>query len=348
MRRQEVSIEKLRYRFSPPEHLQNAESLAAKLDEVAEMKKEHEAIKADLKEREKRLESEIGRYTRLVRDQFEMRDIQCRWDYCRPTTEQKTLVRLDTNEDVREERMLDHERQEVLKFETPSHVLSGPGSFKDKKVSDVAESDIDYLASRDVEDLLKFGWIQVDIDAVFAEAKRRADEKAGKTPGPVAVEAQANVSEVGDASASVGDSALQFVAEAQAADAAAAASTEPVVSAGCIHCDEGVGFADADSFVQHDNGEPCPVGIRNSRIAKGEPEEIEPAHTLPSARAADGGTHARRRRGKNEAPKLPTAEERAQMEQAQAQQEATEHEQASEFEAEQSSSYPVTEDDDPF
>lgn len=315
MRTNAIVVEQLRYKFTPEEHLANTADLVGKFRSRAEMEDDHKAIKANLKEQTERVEADIGRLVRLCGDGFDMREVQCRWDFGRPTPEQKTLVRLDTGDDVpgRVERMLDHERQQVLKFETPSHVLSGPGSHKDRKVNELADSDVEYFASRDVEDLIKFGWIQVDIDAVFEEARRRAAEKA--TPGPVAVESTpASTAEVADASASVHDSGVQFVAEAIAAEAA----QQDTVSAGCIHCDEGIDFSDAEGLT-HSNGEPCPVGIRNQRIAKGEPEDLEPANTLPSARAAEGGTHAARRprRGRTGTQSLPSDSERAALEAAQ-------------------------------
>jgi hypothetical protein len=226
MRRDETITEQLRYKFTPDEHLVNCEQLAAKLDHQSELEVDHKAIKTNLKEREDKVAAEIGKLTRQVRDKFELRDVQCRWDYGRPTGEQKTLIRLDTNEDVRVERMLDHERQEVLKFEMPSHVLSGPGSFKDMRVVDMEQSDVDYLSNRDESDLSKFGWIEADIQAVFAEARRRGDEAAAK--GPVLVPDQTSSTEaVAEQSLAVHESGLQFVGEAVIAEEPAAAAAEP-------------------------------------------------------------------------------------------------------------------------
>lgn len=299
MRRTETTIEKLRYRFAADEHLKNAEHLATKLDEVTEMKKDNDAIKADLKEKEKRLESDIGKYTRLVRDMFEMRDVQCRWDYGRPGSEQKTLVRLDSQEDVRVERMLDHERQEELNLKLPSHILSGPGSLKDKRVIDLVDSDIDYFASRDTAELLNFNWIQADIDAVFEEARRRAEEKGGK---PAETPAAAPVAEE-------------------------SASPEPATpamdTAGCSLCDIAVPLS--ENGRSHVDGSACPVATRNFGML----EPIEESNTLASARAAEGGTHAsgrRRGRPRKDAVKPITEEEREALEIAQQQHAAEEEE----------------------
>ena len=310
MRRETTTIEKLRYRFTPEEHLQNAQFLAEKLDQVSEMKADHDAVKADLKEQEKKVEAEIGRFTRLVRDQFEMRDVQCRWDFGRPSNNQKTLIRLDTNDDVRVEILLDHERQEMLKLEMPSHILSGPGSLKDQKVNSLAQEDIDYFASRDEDALLKFGWVKADIDAIFEEAKRRAVEKAKETK-------PTSTAEVAAASETVNDSAAQFVAEvAGTTDAFDASGGE------CPACDAGVPLK-LDGR-QHQNGAHCPIGYRNAELAPPQDAPVEAAHTLPSVRAIDGPKQTRRR---SAGIKPPTAAERAQLEQIQTE-EAAEYAQA--------------------
>lgn len=283
MKRNETTIEKLRYRFTPEEHLKNAEHLAGKLHESGELKQNTDAIKADLAEQKKRLEAEIGRYARLVSDGFDMRDVQCRWDYGRPSGTQKTLVRLDTNEDVRMEMMLDHERQEVIKFESPSHVLSGPGSLRDRKVSDLDQSDIDYFASRDVDDLLRFGWIQVDIDAIFAEAKRRSEEASSAARGPQLVP--------------------DPPASPSTAEVASESSAAAVEEAECARC-----------------GGPIPLSSNGRSHVDGSAcAPLEPAHTLPSARAVDGTKPGRRR---TIPIKPPTAEEREALEQLQAEEAA--------------------------
>ncbi len=310
MRRTETTTEKLRYRFTPEEHLKNAEHLAAKFHEAGEMTQTHEAVKAQLAEQKKLIAAEIGKYARLVSDGFDVRDIQCRWDYGRPSTNQKTLVRLDSGDDVRTEMMLDHERQEMLKLELPSHILTGPGALKDKKVNELDDADIHYFASRDEGDLIKFGWIKVDVEAVFEEAKRRAEEKA--KPGPVVVEMPkpASTAEVAAESASVSDSGIQFVNEAKASEDA---------SAGCELCDNGVPLIAGGEFHSDPEGSICRVWARNSALAT-PPEELEAPGTLASAREANGATpHATGgRKRRTTAQKPLTDEERNQLEQVQA------------------------------
>ena len=242
MRRNETTIEKLRYRFTPEEHLKNAEHLASKFHEAGEMKQTHEAIKANLAEQKKTLEAELGKYARLVSDGFDIRDVQCRWDYGRPSGTQKTLVRLDTEIDVRTEMMLDHERQEVIKFEEASHILSGPGALRGRKVNSLDRTDIDYFSSRDEADLLRFGWLSGDILAVFAEARRRAEAEVPATgPQLVPDPETPSTADAAAASSEVHESGIQFVNEAEAAEAEAP-HTLPSVSEidGGTHAQAGV------------------------------------------------------------------------------------------------------------
>lgn len=268
MRKEEV-VEQLRYKFTQEEMDQNIATLVEKMESRDQMVANHKATKAALKERETAIDVEVSTYQRLCRDRFEMRAVKCAWRYNMPEPGKKTLIRLDTNEDVRTDIMLDHERQELLQLETPSHVLAGPGSLKDKKVNEIAIEDIDYVVSRDNEDLLKYGWLQGDIDAV-REEKTRRDSKPTAVPSPVVTP-------------------IPPEEEAQAAAALAA------MSAGCSLCDSGAPLDESGRFHPGASGDPaddveCPVAARNAALLK--PEEAEAPATLPSLREMGEGTHA--------------------------------------------------------
>lgn len=299
MKREIITTEQLRYRFTPEEHRQNTDELVSKLGQRSEMEDTHKAVKANLKEQVERIESEIGRLVRLSRDGYDIRDVRCRWEYNHPGVGQKTLMRLDSvpPTEVRTEMMLEHERQESLKFEGPSHILDGPGSLKGKRVDEVSDSDIEMFASRDVEDLLKFSWLQTDIDAVHEEHRRRAKARGE------------NVEEKAEA-----------VAEEPAVEDDGTKPEPPVMAddtAGCALCDSGIPLAEGNGS-HHVDGSTCPVGIRNARIAAGHPvdeEPVEAAHTLPSVRAIDGHKKTQRRAA---AVKPPTKEERALLDQMEA------------------------------
>ncbi len=302
--RQETVTEQLRHNFSTSEKESNNEAFFAKYRYRSELEDTHKAIKSKLKEEMDSLESELGKLSRLCADGFDIRDVTCRWDFGRPSNTQKTLVRLDTNEDVKVMVMYDHERQEMLKFEAPAHVLSGPGSLKDKKVTEVPDSDIEYYASRDTDDLLKHQWIQADVDAVFAEAKRRADVKEAAANNVTQMPAPGGGPEL------VVDNTVN--GEGHEADKALASET-----AGCSLCDSGVPLR-SDGLTHGDDadggeGVPCPVAARNAAVLAETP--VEESHTLPSARAVDGPRRGRR----SHAPTpLPTAEEREALDQLQA------------------------------
>ncbi len=311
MRRQETVTEQLRYKFTTDEHLENTRMLVGKLGDASDFESTAKAVKANLKEREVALAADVSRYARLVRDGFDVREVTCRWDYGRPSENQKTLVRLDTAEDVRTEMMLPHEKQEMLVFEAPAHVLSGPGSLKDKKVTEVPDSDIEYYASRDTEDLLKHQWIQADVDAVFAEAKRRADVKEA---------AASNVTQM-PAPSGGPVLAVDNTAEKSADMEKGPFATEAPV---CEHCVAGLPVIDTPFGPGHDTGDgggvSCPIAIALAEasagpVPPGDDTPVEAAHTLPSTRAVDGPKRGRR---STAATPMPSAEEREALEQLQA------------------------------
>lgn len=284
----------LKYQFTREEHEANSQEMARLLGAREEMEKTHKLVKSGLAEQEKQTDTDLARHGRYVRDKFDHRIIVCQWLLNNPTPGQKSLVRTDTNDTVEVRRMEDHERQESLKFEGPSHILDGPGSLKGKRVDEVSDSDIEMFASRDVEDLLKFSWLQTDIDAVHEEHRRRAKARGE------------NVEEKAEA-----------VAEEPAVEDGSTKPETPVMAddtAGCALCDSGIPLAEGNGS-HHVDGSTCPVGIRNSRIAAGQPVEGEPveaAHTLPSVRAIDGHKKTQRRAA---AVKPPTKEERALLDQ---------------------------------
>lgn len=280
----------LKCMFSREEHEANSSEMARLLGAKDEMEETHKIVKSGLNEQMKQVEADLSRHGRYVRDKFDHRIVTCQWLMNNPVPGRKSLVRTDTMDTVEERKMEDHERQESLKFDQPSHILEGPGSLKGKRVDELAEGDLEMFASRDNADLLKFGWIQTDIDAMQEEHRRRAGTEAKpETPEPVPEAPGAG--EVVDA---------EFAGVPEMADD----------TAGCALCDADIPLSETGRH--HVDGTTCPVGIRNARIASGEPEDVEAAHTLPSARAVDGPKRTQRRAA---AVKPPTKEERAALDQ---------------------------------
>lgn len=280
----------LKCMFSREEHEANSSEMARLLGAKDEMEETHKIVKSGLNEQMKQVEADLSRHGRYVRDKFDHRIVTCQWLMNNPVPGRKSLVRTDTMDTVEERKMEDHERQESLKFDQPSHILEGPGSLKGKRVDELAEGDLEMFASRDNADLLKFGWIQTDIDAMQEEHRRRAGTEAKpETPEPVPEAPGAG--EVVDA---------EFAGVPEMSDD----------TAGCALCDADIPLSETGRH--HVDGTTCPVGIRNARIASGEPEDVEAAHTLPSARAVDGPKRTQRRAA---AVKPPTKEERAALDQ---------------------------------
>lgn len=291
----------LKCMFSREEHEANSSEMARLLGAKDEMEETHKIVKSGLNEQMKQVEADLSRHGRYVRDKFDHRIVTCQWLMNNPVPGRKSLVRTDTMDTVEERKMEDRERQESLKFDQPSHILEGPGSLKGKRVDELTEGDLEMFASRDNADLLKFGWIQTDIDAMQEEHRRRAGtEEKPETPEPVP-EAPA-AGEVVDA---------EFAGVPEMADD----------TAGCALCDADIPLSETGRH--HVDGTTCPVGIRNARIASGEPEDIEAAHTLPSARAVDGPKRTQRRAA---AVKPPTKEERAALDQLAAEEQEQFHE----------------------
>lgn len=284
----------LKCMFSREEHEANSSEMARLLGAKDEMEETHKIVKSGLNEQMKQVEADLSRHGRYVRDKFDHRIVTCQWLMNNPVPGRKSLVRTDTMDTVEERKMEDHERQESLKFDQPSHILEGPGSLKGKRVDELAEGDLEMFASRDNADLLKFGWIQTDIDAMQEEHRRRAGTEAKpETPEPVPADP---------------------AAEQEPAIEDDGTKPEPPVladdTAGCALCDSGIPLSETGRH--HVDGTTCPVGIRNARIASGEPEDVEAAHTLPSARAVDGPKRTQRRAA---AVKPPTKEELAALDQ---------------------------------
>lgn len=291
----------LKCMFSREEHEANSSEMARLLGAKDEMEETHKIVKSGLNEQMKQVEADLSRHGRYVRDKFDHRIVTCQWLMNNPVPGRKSLVRTDTMDTVEERKMEDHERQESLKFDQPSHILEGPGSLKGKRVDELAEGDLEMFASRDNADLLKFGWIQTDIDAMQEEHRRRAGtEPAAEAPTETPAPEEAPIIHV--------PGLAEFTAQHDGTMPEPPEMADD--TAGCALCDADIPLSETGRH--HVDGTTCPVGIRNARIASGEPEDVEAAHTLPSARAVDGPKRTQRRAA---AVKPPTAEERAALDQ---------------------------------
>jgi hypothetical protein len=114
-----IILKALRYRFSDAELKLLSRELARKYDEAAENEHTKKRVMADLKADAERLEGEIGKLSRQVRDEYEIRDIKCRLYFNDPVGGKKSTYRTDDGSLVETMEMEQFEKQEPLPFEQP-------------------------------------------------------------------------------------------------------------------------------------------------------------------------------------------------------------------------------------
>jgi hypothetical protein len=116
MKRRDKVTEYLKYDFSLQENGENAQALARKNRALAEFGLKKKALSSDLKKEEDDINGEIAKLARFVTDAYDFRMIDCRVMFDSPEDGMKTIVRIDTGEVVRSERMSDDEKQRDLPF----------------------------------------------------------------------------------------------------------------------------------------------------------------------------------------------------------------------------------------
>ena len=82
-----------------------------------DLERQFESIRADFKGRISTQEALVDRGMRIIRDGYEMREIDCELRFHSPKHRMKTVVRLDTFEEVETGRMTESECQEILPFD---------------------------------------------------------------------------------------------------------------------------------------------------------------------------------------------------------------------------------------
>ena len=107
----------LRHSFDPKERIRLAEDLAHELIVRAEACRLFAVAKKAHDEAVGKLESTISDLTRKLCEGWEYRDIKCKVLWNSPREGIKTLVRLDTGEEVAQEEMTFDEKQESLPLE---------------------------------------------------------------------------------------------------------------------------------------------------------------------------------------------------------------------------------------
>lgn len=108
--------EYLRYDFTDAEKLVNAGNLGRQVQELRSLERRKAEVTADLSSQVKHKSGVVDEITTLVTNGYIYRDVDCEVHMDTPGYGMKTVIRLDTGENVSVERMTESERQMVLNF----------------------------------------------------------------------------------------------------------------------------------------------------------------------------------------------------------------------------------------
>jgi hypothetical protein len=127
--REVTRFELLKCDFSLEEIQQRAQSLARANQQAHQIEAEKKQVASDYKSRIEAVMSEVLALSSAVAMGYEMRRTECSVIYNSPTSGEKTLVRKDTGEYVRVERMTSEEQQEVFPFEPKEDKTNGTAAL---------------------------------------------------------------------------------------------------------------------------------------------------------------------------------------------------------------------------
>jgi hypothetical protein len=114
MARPEVITRDFRHNFDPKERIRIAEDLAHELISRADAMRAFSGLNKTHDEKVEKLDSAITHLTRVLCEGWEYRDVKCKVLWNKPKPKQKTIVRLDTGEQVEIVPMTEDECQEEL------------------------------------------------------------------------------------------------------------------------------------------------------------------------------------------------------------------------------------------
>ncbi|MGH7486322.1 MAG: hypothetical protein ACREMY_12095 [bacterium] len=114
IQREAPGLEYLPVQYTMAERLDLAEQLARAAQSSQDLDDQKKANDAEYKEASEAVKLALKRLTRKLTQGNEMRNVNCKWLLEFPTSREKTLVRLDTGEQVRVMPMQDHDFQEEL------------------------------------------------------------------------------------------------------------------------------------------------------------------------------------------------------------------------------------------
>ncbi len=109
--------ENLKTKLTRPELEEYAKTLSEKYLEHGQLEADKKGVVAEYKAKTDTLEGQLSLLSQKVSTQHEWRDVECHWDY-NWKTDKKRLVREDTGEIVREDKITQQDRQHLFPLET--------------------------------------------------------------------------------------------------------------------------------------------------------------------------------------------------------------------------------------
>lgn len=109
--------ENLKTRLSESELKEYAKTLSEKYLEHGQLEADKKGVVAEYKAKTDTLEGQLSLLSQKVSTQHEWRDVECHWDYDWKT-DKKRLVREDTGEIVREDKITQQDRQKLFPPDT--------------------------------------------------------------------------------------------------------------------------------------------------------------------------------------------------------------------------------------
>ncbi len=109
--------ENLKSKLSDPELKEYAKELSDKFIEHVQLEADKKGVVAEYKAKLEVIEGQLNLLSQKVSTQHEWRDVDCHWDY-NWKTDKKRLVREDTGEIAKEEKITQSDRQKLFPLDT--------------------------------------------------------------------------------------------------------------------------------------------------------------------------------------------------------------------------------------
>lgn len=108
--------EQMKVYLTEEEKTEHSQSMAKAFQELNDLREQLKEAQADYKSKITAREAHLSREATLVSNGYEYRGIRCKWMMSTPSSNEKTLHRLDTGAVVRVVAMSDEDSQSVLDF----------------------------------------------------------------------------------------------------------------------------------------------------------------------------------------------------------------------------------------